>query len=340
MGEKQLTPVVEYALRVIEGPQAGERFVLLNAQSTIGRGLQNAVILQDPRASREHASLEMTPKGLMVKKLSSQPLLVNGVQTNGGLLGHGAIVTIGDTHMQFEFTTSASAPATSQSLKVQTAAPGALTPPSARVAVSQQPAVSASPYQSKVSFDPSTSPTANAGKRNFYILVAVIVLVGGWLFTDNAAKKKEGVKLGNEERSLEEVKSIQERAQKMLEQKTRAGRDTEQYQMAQSAYVRGLRDYREGNYKRAIGSFDAALALYIEHQLARRYKELARVKLDQQIQSAILEARKQYESQHYKAAIGSYRQALPLVDDKNSATFKEATARIREIELILEGGSQ
>lgn len=329
MGEKQLTTVVEYALRVIEGPQAGERFVLLNAQSTIGRGLQNAVVLQDPRASREHASLEMTPKGLMVKKLSSQPLLVNGVQTNGGLLGHGAIVTIGDTHMQFEFTTSAQAPAV----------PTALTPTSARIAVSQQPAVSASPYQSKVSFNPSTSSTAGAGKRNFYILVAVIVLIGGWLFTDNAAKKKEGVKLGNEERALEEVKSIQERAQKMLEQKTRSGRDTEQYQMAQSSYIRGLRDYREGNYKRAINSFDATLALYIDHQLARRYKELARVRLDQQIQAAILEARKQYESHHYKAAISSYRQALPLVDDKNSATFKEATARIREIELILEGGA-
>jgi pSer/pThr/pTyr-binding forkhead associated (FHA) protein len=336
MGERQLGPHVEYALRIVEGPQAGERFVLQEPYSTIGRGLQNAIVLQDPRASREHASVELSPKGLMIKKLSSQPLLVNGVQTNGGLLGHGAIVTIGDTHLQFEFTTS-SVQQTTQILRpsaVPAIAQSNLSVPPAKVAIPQ--AVSASPYQSKVSYD-SLDSQSDSGKRNFYILVGAIVLIGVWLFSGNVGKKKEAVKLGSEERSLEEVKSIQERAQKMMEQKTKAGRDTEQYQMAQSSYIRGLRDYREGNYKRAIGSFDAALALYIDHQLARRYKELAKLRLDQQIQGAILEARKQYESQHYKSAIGSYRQALPLIDDKNAATYKEATARIKEIELILDG---
>ena len=337
MGERQLAPHIEYALRVIEGQQAGERFVLNEQQSTIGRGLQNAIVIQDPRASREHASLECTPKGLMVRNLSSQTLLVNGVQTNGGLLGHGAVITIGDTHLQFEFTVSAPqviAPP-SQSLNLQSAAPRGLAP-APRVAPSQ-PTLSASPYQSKVSFDSAGS--TDAGKRNFYILIGAIVLIGAWLFSGAQGQKKEGVKLGNEERSLEEVKSIHERAQQLLAKKERDGRNTPTYQMAQSSYVRGLRDYREGNFKRAIAAFDATLALHIDHALARRYKELARLKLDQQIQSAILEARKQYERQHFKQALGSYRQVLPLIDDKNSATFKEATARIREIELIIEGAS-
>ncbi len=69
---------------------------------TVGRGKDNAIILNDSQVSRHHARLLCGPHGCLLKDLSSS----NGVQVNGDLiqsrfLHDGDIVRIGDHVLEY-----------------------------------------------------------------------------------------------------------------------------------------------------------------------------------------------------------------------------------------------
>lgn len=61
------------------GPQAGTVYVLGPDYTTIGRGVENDVVLESPHASRNHARIEWDGVRFVVKDLGSK----NGVSVNG-----------------------------------------------------------------------------------------------------------------------------------------------------------------------------------------------------------------------------------------------------------------
>ncbi len=100
-GEDEHTPSKPmYAppyLVVIDGPRAGAHFPLNDAKNVIGRSPGNAVRLEDQSVSRQHAELEKTPSGWMIKDLGSK----NGTSVNGKpvvesvVMGHKDIIKTG-----------------------------------------------------------------------------------------------------------------------------------------------------------------------------------------------------------------------------------------------------
>ncbi|MBT3181676.1 MAG: PEGA domain-containing protein [Deltaproteobacteria bacterium] len=84
-------------LVVVDGPRAGAHFPLNDGKNIIGRAPGNAVRLEDQSVSRQHAELEKTPSGWMIKDLGSK----NGTSVNGKpvvesvVIGHKDIVKTG-----------------------------------------------------------------------------------------------------------------------------------------------------------------------------------------------------------------------------------------------------
>jgi len=79
---------------------SGTEYPLEEQEITIGRGLQNAVQIDDPRASREHARISPGRKGFVLEDLNSS----NGTYVNRKRiskrhqLAHGDEIIIGNTH--------------------------------------------------------------------------------------------------------------------------------------------------------------------------------------------------------------------------------------------------
>ncbi len=76
-----------YAI-IIEGPHTGAYFPLSDEKNIIGRAAGSAVHLPDQSVSRNHAELEKTDAGWMVRDLGSK----NGTFVNGNLIGEAVVV--------------------------------------------------------------------------------------------------------------------------------------------------------------------------------------------------------------------------------------------------------
>lgn len=102
-------PLAEPALlrlRVRRGipPEAA---VALAGVVTIGRDPASSIMLVDPRVSRRHCTIEVTPSGISFLDLgSSNGTSLNGVTCGGGVLGLGDVLTLGDCELVVEAATA------------------------------------------------------------------------------------------------------------------------------------------------------------------------------------------------------------------------------------------
>ena len=87
-----------YSMLVVRGPEGTEEINLGNHRVTIGRSSENDLVLRDPKASRQHAVLEVTAAGWRVTDLDSgNGIEVNGDDVHDRILGNGDVIKIGAT---------------------------------------------------------------------------------------------------------------------------------------------------------------------------------------------------------------------------------------------------
>ncbi len=88
-------------LIIVEGPNEGRSFDLGGA-SVLGRDTSAGIVLEDPEASRRHASVSAEGSTLAIEDLgSTNGTFVNGAQIGGReRLGDGDVVKIGGTELR------------------------------------------------------------------------------------------------------------------------------------------------------------------------------------------------------------------------------------------------
>ncbi|MGB0678028.1 MAG: FHA domain-containing protein [Polyangiales bacterium] len=87
-------------LQVHAGPDKGSEFVLPPGKTSIGRGVDNDIILRDASISRRH--LEVTRQGLSLRfrdLRTSNGSYLNGQLTDGAALRHGDVLRLGQTQL-------------------------------------------------------------------------------------------------------------------------------------------------------------------------------------------------------------------------------------------------
>jgi pSer/pThr/pTyr-binding forkhead associated (FHA) protein len=100
-------------LVMVQGPAAGARYSLIDWPITIGRAEPAAIVIDDPRVSRQHARLTAGQHGIFIEDLNS----TNGVSINGRkistlcALGSGDDICLGTSILlRFELVRSVAAP--------------------------------------------------------------------------------------------------------------------------------------------------------------------------------------------------------------------------------------
>jgi serine/threonine protein kinase len=91
-------------LTVLDGPDAGRRFELIDGQTLIiGRGQSTDARLNDPRISRQHCRIQVDGASVVLSDADSAAgTLVNGSSIEQHALQPGDVVEIGDTKLRFQ----------------------------------------------------------------------------------------------------------------------------------------------------------------------------------------------------------------------------------------------
>lgn len=175
-------------------------------------------------------------------------------------------------------------------------------------------------------------------KVRFYGLIVFLGLIGFFLFSPS---NKKAAKDPNEIRtstiSLQDTAQAQKRTQELLTLK-KEKYDTVQYRRAQENFVKGFRDFQQGQYARAREAFQVVLNLDPDNELAKRYFHLSKIKFDELVKFNMLQGNRYREKKNWKMCQSNYSNVMKmLLNRTDDPTYKEAQQYYQECTLNLEG---
>ncbi len=315
-----------FFIEIINGKNKGSRFQIVSKKVSIGRSKNNDIVLDDPKVSRNHAALYITPEGLQAICLNPERKIFVGKQdVKNAILELPSIILIGNTKLKATMTSNMPS-----HLPIPV-------PPSNLQTGSLQNLQSNTLQNNNqlMTFQNEVNHSSSSKKMNFYIIIGIAGLLMYFLFSSKP-KKEEEKGLVTSEQQEKQLASIQEKVQAIYTIRNNKGRNTKQYKEAESLFIQGLRDYREQNYLRAMSYFNGALAIFPQHVLSQRYLQKSRTKQDKLIQLNLLAANRHYEHKQYRQAMASYGQILLLVQDRTNKIYREAAGRREECEAIIQ----
>lgn len=344
---KKLQDYPELKIEITRGPHAGKIVNLKQEKMTIGRGIENDIVLMnDPRMSRQHLEISWSGQDLIVTNTSGKNFVfVDGEKIEFKKLMPLSRLVLGDTEIVISWQKNLPELKKSDLQSIPKVIPGLITqsnhrsevlPPNQRglgqVANSQlpknirQPAKVNSPIpppapqmppqfavadrQSEIHSHSPIGQIWSNPRARFYLIIGVVAVVGLYLFLSEDSKKKS--KDRNEIRSNTKIeldmKISEEETKKYLEklQKYETADAKSMYRRAQENFIKGFRDYQQGQYGRARDAFQVVLNLDAENELARRYYYLAKVKFDEQVKFHMLQGNRYREKKNWRMCMSSY----------------------------------
>lgn len=178
----------------------------------------------------------------------------------------------------------------------------------------------------------NSSDEAPEQKRSLKpILILMVVLIGFYLFDG----ENKGTQPASKKKQMTAVDDVSSEYFQAL-QKRQANQDKEVKEKLNVIYQRGLREYREKNYFRAINEFNLALIISPSDSQAEFYLRKTKEELDRTIEDYVVKANRDEDSLKYKGAIISYCSIIRLLyavpDDSR---YKNAEKQIKELETKL-----
>lgn len=324
----------QFKLTVTAGPHKGDVITLVKPYLSIGRDNENDfVFAKDTQISRKHVEIKVDNYKVYLTNLSSKnPVYVNNEEVSIIELLPVNNIIIGETEFRLEVFSLLQAQPQKPLVKPQgqsTAPPAFKSPP---------PIPS---HKSKIrpppQFVSQTSQSQGTGKFTFYLIILVCAAGLIWLLTSEDQVRGRKVKLRTQDQVTQEIIASEGQTKSLERQIEETGQNTIQYKTAQEHYLKGFRDYRNGQYSRAISSFQAALSFYPQHDLARKYYTLSKRKFDEQVQFKMIQGKRYRGKNNYRLCKSSYAAVMIMLKDQNDPVYKEARQFYNECSLQLEG---
>ncbi len=321
MSAQPASPVGKLSLEIRSGPHSGHKMNFAQNQISLGRAIENDIVLtNDAKISRKHLELNWFNYQWHFKNLSQKNnLLLNDVAVTEGVINPGDRLQVGESEILWQY----DAP----SLQIAT---------QARSNVIQMPLKKSLPEKPTATTFKMSS--AKKPESNSYLSFAIVlgVLFALYFFTKRSAQPTSTKSF----RTAEELQLLDKPGQDILQEfkdrKERLGNLS--YQKALEHFVHGYRDYRSGQYQRAREAFQIVVNLDPENELAKRYKQLSEIKLDEMIQFHLLQGNRYLEKANYRLCRSSFRNVMTMLGgDYLRPEYKEAKAKYQQCDSALEG---
>ena len=344
------------AVTIISGSErVGEKQYFHKPIITFGRDEScDVCIKSDPKISRMHVEISQENGLTTIRNISGKNyVLINGKKVDSLILDKSCVMQIGDTQIQIG-TNIASIIQHSQNSLQQVAPVGKNSSMPAHAAgralsghqgqqamQGQQNFQRQQPQGFRQAPPPPPTggyaPAPSQSSINPKIIIAVVILIGAAFFmsqneptSDNPAPPKVLDEIRSEEDVRIDVEKAEAAIKNLNQSIEKKGQNTVQYQTAQSLYVKGFRDYRLGQYERAIYSLQAALDVYPNHELARQYLILSRRKLEEHANYFVETGKKYRAIGNWRMCESNFRSAMILWKDPSSLNYIEAKKYLEE----------
>ena len=334
----------KFMISVRQGPDQGVTYQLLPPKVTLGRGPENNVVFNDPRVSRSAAMIEFTMEQITISDLSSRDSVsVNGRRAKSSSIKNGDHVLIGET--EFIFVVEA----------IQMSGPNAVvtaprpTPhPTPQLSGFAQPGTGPSPFTpppggfqspgfggQRPSSRPSGGGSAGGGKVMFYGLGAVLICGLVFFLSQEAAKQKVDDELRSESAVERDIKDSEQRTDLIVKKRSFASvEDKTRYEEAQKHYLMGFRDYQDGQWGRAMRSFETAYTIDQAHKLAQRYYRLAEKQRDEMVAMLTKEGLSYKDKNMYQRCGSAFGKVMDALTNRDDMKYKQAKALKEECDAL------
>lgn len=165
-------------------------------------------------------------------------------------------------------------------------------------------------------------------KKSFLPFVIMIAILGALFLFDSDDSSKKNIS------SAPKVSTIDPTSEYVTALKKRQAKEDKQLKEKLNViYQRGLREYREGNYFRAIHEFNLALIIAPGDSQAEYYLRKTKEDLDSSIENYTAKAQRDEEALKYQSAIVSYCSIIRLLYSvPDDPRYKNAETQIKDLE--------
>lgn len=340
-----LVKLVQVDILIETGSLKGQSFTIKQGQLSIGREAGNDIVFEDDaKMSRKHAQIFYENSVPMIKNLSQKnPIWLDGKEVDVAPLQKSAKLQVGSTVLQLRVSVN------TMPVKMPTAPP----PPPAHLKVAPAAEVVQRPFmtapkasefamgapqapQSSRQSPPQRTMSMDSKKANFYIIVGIVAVAFVWLMSSGSGSKKKESQLRTRDQVLMDLEKSETAIKEIEKKQESAGQQTLQYKTAQEHYIKGFRDYRQGQFARAMSSFQAALSFYPQHELAKKYLTLSRRKFDENVQFNMIQGKRYKGKNNFRLCKSAYANVMIMVKDPNDAIYREAKQYYNECSLLFE----
>jgi pSer/pThr/pTyr-binding forkhead associated (FHA) protein len=309
-------------LTIDSGAQKGRSFVTQGNRVSIGREEGNDIVIStDTKMSRKHVEIVLNNGAYVIRNLSQKNVMwVDEQEVREHVIQKKFKLQVGESVFIVD-------PDAKPKLAVATASAPVVPPPP------QAPRGGGAFAQPSV----SRPLPVDSKKMNFYIVVGIIALGLVWLLSGENTDKKKPTELRTRDQVLMDLEKSEEAIRNIEKKQVDAGQQSLQYKTAQEHYIKGFRDYRQGQFARAMSSFQAALSFYPQHELARKYLTLSRRKFDELVQFNMIQGKRYKGKNNYRLCKSAYANVMIMLKDPSDPIYREAKQFYNECSLLFEG---
>ncbi len=308
MGARNLNlfKAIDFLLQIEKGPDAGRLYRIQPPKILVGRDPQCQIALTDPKVSRQQFAIQFTDNVTLIDLSSRKTTRVNGKAGHSQILKPGDIITFGDTQIRFNAKTNEHA----------------------------QPQLTGQPGRTVA------SPPKDQQKNIRIFLFAIIGLVGLVLFLQEDPIAATQMKIITQEEVNKQIEESKERSALLRESYIEKKKMTEQnyLQNVEQHFIRGFRDFQNGQYGRAIESFGTTIATDETHNRAIQYNKAALKRREDLVDTHMQDGIKYKEKMMFNRCAVEFDKALVLINDVNSKKYDLAKTQRNECDLLDAGG--
>lgn len=302
---------------------------------TIGRGAENDVALTwDQKVSRYHAEINWLGNVCQITNSSQRNyLVVDGKEVQVAELKPGSQILIGDNIFKIDFKNQ-----NEKEISTNMFTPVRVNPLVSRVEVKTNvpPAAMSTKDNFKIKTqqptqkrNSSSQAIANANVTSYASLmmpvIVVVFFVGIFWAYKNSADSRRLPAVSKDDNLRESIEGAAKEISRIEEGQKLKTQLPIQQEYAKQHYQKGFRDYRLGQYDRALQSFQAALSFDSNHKLARKYWDLSKRKLDEKIQGFLVGSRDHLQRGNFKLCQSSAKSVMNMVKDSSDNRYREAS---------------
>ncbi len=288
-----------FRLLCLTGEAKGTSYFLTGARVVMGRSETADIKVMDVKSSREHAEVIKFKDHYVVTDLGSQNgIMVNDLKVNQHRLSDGDKIIIGSTVYAFK-----------------------------EFIVGDKPGKSDKKV-TKNDEDDDEVIEAPKKKSKMLPILAVLALLAFMLLSGDEESEKDS----KESKSKKGVTDTYIE----LAQKKNQDDDAEVQRKLDTIIQRGQREFREGNFFRAIEEFNLALVLSPNNGRASFYLNKTKQSLDNHIEDLFLKSRREYDSLKYAAAGQTYCSIIKMLQNyPDDERYKQAQNQVKNVEKAL-----